>query len=123
MQKYDSNPRMKSLNLVLFDAAVKHCVRISRILRLPGGNALLVGVGGSGKQSLTKLASFIAGYKVYQVCCCYCCSGYRCDCSAFNDVFLRFLTFLTVFSMKAIHHLFLKNEFLLFFLCLDCSRS
>jgi len=61
------NEQIQTMNLVLFDQAIEHVARISRIIDLPVGNALLVGVGGSGKQSLSKLAAFILSYDVVKI--------------------------------------------------------
>ena len=65
LKEYNDNNAY--MGLVLFEDAIKHVFKITRIVLSPAGHALLVGVGGSGKQSLSKLASYIMNFQTVNI--------------------------------------------------------
>mmetsp|Transcript_3629 Transcript_3629/g.6367 ORF Transcript_3629/g.6367 Transcript_3629/m.6367 type:complete len:3156 (-) Transcript_3629:97-9564(-) len=65
--KFNETYPSKAMNLVLFDEAMQHLMKINRTIQQKRGNAMLVGVGGSGKQSLAKLAAFTSGHYTFQI--------------------------------------------------------
>ncbi|CAK9103509.1 Dynein alpha chain [Durusdinium trenchii] len=65
MADYDST--YAAMDLVLFEDAMKHVARICRIISSPSGHPLLVGVGGSGRQSLSRLSAFVCQHMTYMI--------------------------------------------------------
>lgn len=55
------------MKLVMFLDATEHITRIARIIRQPQGNAFVLGVGGSGRQSLSRIATYLQNYKLFQI--------------------------------------------------------
>ena len=66
LEEYNEGIKNK-MKLVMFLDACDHVSRISRCIRQPLGNAFCLGVGGSGRQSLSKLATYICNYKLFQI--------------------------------------------------------
>lgn len=65
LQEYNDT-HLDKVDVTLFRYALQHLARICRVLTIPCGNLLMVGTGGSGRQSLTRLSASIAGYGLRQ---------------------------------------------------------
>ncbi|CAB0039667.1 unnamed protein product [Trichogramma brassicae] len=63
----EHNENRSKLNMVLFNDALEHLTRVHRTLRMQRGHALVIGVGGSGRRSTIKLASFAADCELFEL--------------------------------------------------------
>ena len=67
LEEYNEKNPAKKMSLVIFDDALAHLLRLTRTINASAGSAMLVGVGGSGKTSLTRLASSICRHYMFQI--------------------------------------------------------
>lgn len=67
LENYNLEPKFIPMDLALFRDAVMHVCRIHRVLVQPRGNLLLVGIGGSGRSSLARLAAYCAAMTTFSI--------------------------------------------------------
>jgi dynein heavy chain len=67
LKRFNEAYPQKAMTLVLFDEAMENLLKINRTVQQKRGSAMLVGVGGSGKQSLARLAGFTSGHYCFQI--------------------------------------------------------
>lgn len=67
LEEYNNTPGVVALDLVLFRDAIEHVSKVVRVIRQPRGNMLLIGIGGSGRQSLTRLAASMCDYSTFRI--------------------------------------------------------
>ncbi|CAH8605767.1 unnamed protein product [Dicrocoelium dendriticum] len=67
LKEYNETPGTVPMDLVLFRDAIEHTCKIVRVINQPRGNMLLIGIGGSGRQSLSRLAAYICEFQTFQI--------------------------------------------------------
>lgn len=64
LQEFNEKFKAAAMNITLFEEAISYVCKINRVIKFQKGHGMLVGEGGAGRHSLTKLATFIAKYSL-----------------------------------------------------------
>ena len=67
LEDYNMEPKLIPMDLAMFKDAIMHVSRIHRVIVQARGNLMLVGVGGSGRSSLTRLGAFVGGMSTFNI--------------------------------------------------------
>ncbi|XP_012280984.2 dynein heavy chain 2, axonemal [Orussus abietinus] len=67
VEEHNSSPGAVYLDLIPFQDAIEHICRIVRVISQPRGHMLLIGIGGSGRQTAGKIAAYICEGNVFQI--------------------------------------------------------
>ncbi|XP_055375876.1 dynein axonemal heavy chain 2 [Condylostylus longicornis] len=66
-ENYNISPGMARIDLVFFREAIEHITKIVRIISQPRGHVLNIGIGGSGRQSMTSMATFVCELNMFRI--------------------------------------------------------
>eukprot|EP00340_Litonotus_pictus_P012496 CAMPEP_0170538444 /NCGR_PEP_ID=MMETSP0209-20121228/103311_1 /TAXON_ID=665100 ORGANISM="Litonotus pictus, Strain P1" /NCGR_SAMPLE_ID=MMETSP0209 /ASSEMBLY_ACC=CAM_ASM_000301 /LENGTH=3072 /DNA_ID=CAMNT_0010840135 /DNA_START=28 /DNA_END=9246 /DNA_ORIENTATION=- len=68
LHEYNQGKRSKEkMDLIFFDYSLKHLVRLDRMFLKENEHGILVGLTGSGRESLTLLSSYIKKFKLFKI--------------------------------------------------------
>ncbi|XP_026822724.1 dynein heavy chain 2, axonemal-like, partial [Rhopalosiphum maidis] len=67
IKEYNSNSEFMPVDILLFRDYIEHICRIVRVISQPMGHILLIGIGGSGRSTLAKIASCLCKYSIFTI--------------------------------------------------------
>mmetsp|Transcript_21854 Transcript_21854/g.21017 ORF Transcript_21854/g.21017 Transcript_21854/m.21017 type:complete len:278 (+) Transcript_21854:1578-2411(+) len=67
LNEYNEANKRTKMNIFIFDFLTEFLMKIHRLIKQPYSHGIAIGIEGSGKHSLTKLACFMANFHLYEI--------------------------------------------------------